>query len=174
MGQSAKSSRRLLQNMSGGLQMIIPMGGNQSTCCRAKATEACGVKQLCSGLRSGIDGGIHAMDDLWSNDGDEDNWGILLVGVRNMLNELKCMPLLWRVHHIWPSAAWYLFKTYHHWKMLVLRGGINIRSKEGVTQGDPLAMVLYALGNYLGNGENKFVSKKVSKWVASVKCFIPM
>eukprot|EP00957_Ditylum_brightwellii_P017145 1292717-Ditylum_brightwellii.AAC.1 len=114
--------------------------------CTAEATETYGVKHLCSGLHPGIDGGIHSMNVLWNNYGNEENWGILLVDAYNVLNDLNCMVILWHVHHIWPSGTCYLFNTYRYWKILVIRGGTNIHSKEGVTQGDPLAMLLYALG----------------------------
>eukprot|EP00957_Ditylum_brightwellii_P117668 8975716-Ditylum_brightwellii.AAC.1 len=60
-----------------------------------EAAEACGAKQLCGGLRSGIEGGIHAMSDLWDDYGEEDGWGILLVDARNAFNELNRMSMLW-------------------------------------------------------------------------------
>eukprot|EP00957_Ditylum_brightwellii_P145772 11100173-Ditylum_brightwellii.AAC.1 len=36
------------------------------------------------------------MDELWSNYGNDDNWGILLVGTRNVFNKLNCIAMLWR------------------------------------------------------------------------------
>eukprot|EP00957_Ditylum_brightwellii_P091720 6983774-Ditylum_brightwellii.AAC.1 len=98
------------------------------------------------GLRLGIEGGIHAMSDQWDDYGEEDGWGILLVDARNVFNELNRMTMLWHVKHVWPSSCRYAFNTYRHWKILVVRGGKCLYSKEGVTQGDPLAMILYALG----------------------------
>eukprot|EP00957_Ditylum_brightwellii_P131615 10037849-Ditylum_brightwellii.AAC.1 len=56
------------------------------------------------------------------------------------------MAMLWHVRHVWPSGCRYAFNTYRHWKILVVRGGKCLYSKEGVTQGGPLAMILYALG----------------------------
>ena len=44
----------------------------------------------------------------------------------------------------------YVFNCYRHFAILVLRTGSNlflpIQSREGVTQGDPLAMVMYGVG----------------------------
>eukprot|EP00957_Ditylum_brightwellii_P190563 14506535-Ditylum_brightwellii.AAC.1 len=65
----------------------VGIGGARQRCvgkallfvCGNEAAETCGAKQLCRGLRSGIEGGIHAMSDLWDNYGEEDGWGILLV-----------------------------------------------------------------------------------------------
>jgi hypothetical protein len=30
-----------------------------------EAKEACGIDQLCAGLEAGIEGGIHAINELW-------------------------------------------------------------------------------------------------------------
>eukprot|EP00957_Ditylum_brightwellii_P104715 7980506-Ditylum_brightwellii.AAC.1 len=51
--------------------------------CGDDATEACGIKQLCSGLKAGIEGAIHTMNHLWSEHGKEENWGILLIDAKN-------------------------------------------------------------------------------------------
>mmetsp|Transcript_5227 Transcript_5227/g.7776 ORF Transcript_5227/g.7776 Transcript_5227/m.7776 type:complete len:169 (+) Transcript_5227:2704-3210(+) len=86
------------------------------------------------------------MNNMWMDYGDKEGWGILLVDARNTFKEVNQMALLWHVQHIWPSGSRYTFDTYCHWKILVVRNGTNLYIKEGVTQGDPLAMVLYALG----------------------------
>eukprot|EP00957_Ditylum_brightwellii_P134504 10254160-Ditylum_brightwellii.AAC.1 len=54
--------------------------------CGDAVTEACGANQLCAGLWSGIEGGIHTMDDLWGDYRDDDDWGILLVDAKNAFN----------------------------------------------------------------------------------------
>eukprot|EP00957_Ditylum_brightwellii_P199643 15219481-Ditylum_brightwellii.AAC.1 len=91
--------------------------------CGAEEAAACGADQLCGGLRSGIEGGIHAMNDLWNDYGDNDEWGILLVDVCNAFDELNCMAMLWHVRHVWPLGCIYAFNTYRHRKILVVRGG---------------------------------------------------
>ena len=50
----------------------------------------------------------------------------------------------------WTSGAQFTFNCYHHWYTLVVRGmedvsGHLLHSKEGVTQGDPLAMIAYGI-----------------------------
>jgi len=50
--------------------------------CGEDATEACGIKQLCSSLKAGIEGAIHTMNQLWSEHREEENWGILLVDTK--------------------------------------------------------------------------------------------
>ena len=56
---------------------------------------------------------------------------------------------MWTVRHICPRLATYTFNCYRHQIRLICRqpGGEPeiILSQEGVTQGDPLAMVLYGI-----------------------------
>ena len=58
--------------------------------------------------------------------------------------------MLWVVRHEWPSGARFVFNCYRHWTILVVRGSNGkitmVYSKEGVTQGDPLAMFAYGIG----------------------------
>eukprot|EP00957_Ditylum_brightwellii_P018219 1372710-Ditylum_brightwellii.AAC.1 len=54
--------------------------------------------------------------------------------------------MLWNVRHTWIAGSWFALNMYRHWRKLVLRGHNDLMmSKEGVTQGDLLAMILYAL-----------------------------
>ena len=47
---------------------------------------------------------------------------------------------------LWPRCLWFLFNTYHGYAALFLQGSSDYSlSKEGVTQGDPLSMMLYAV-----------------------------
>ena len=113
------------------------------------ATEACGIDQLCAGLMAGIEGGIHAMQHLWKQMKLEEDWGFLLIDARNAFNELNRTAMLWAVRHEWPSGARFAFNCYRHWGILVIRDFDGtctlIFSQEGVTQGDPLAMILYGV-----------------------------
>lgn len=107
----------------------------------------CGSDQLCSGLEAGIEGAIHAMRDLWGEMANgEEEWGILPVDARNGFNELNRYVMLWATRCYWPGGARFAFNCYRRWSQLVVRGGIWLSSMEGVTQGDPLSMVLYGIG----------------------------
>ncbi len=114
-----------------------------------EAKEACGVDQLCTGLEAGIEGVVHAMRLLWQSHAAEEEWGFLLVDAKNAFNEGNRTVMLWTVRHKWPSGARFTFNCYRHWSVLVVRypngHALMIFSKEGVTQGDPLAMVAYGL-----------------------------
>jgi hypothetical protein len=57
--------------------------------------------------------------------------------------------LLWTIRHRWAAGSRFAFDCYRHAAQLILRGkgcpGYTLLSSEGVTQGDPLSMVLYGL-----------------------------
>ena len=78
----------------------------------------------------------------------EPSWKTL-VDARNGFNKLSRLAMLWNVQHRWPSRARFLFNCYMHWAQILLHQpreppGTILR-REGVTQGDPLLMVLYGI-----------------------------
>ena len=115
-----------------------------------EAKEACGTDQLCAGLEAAIEGGIHSVNHLWKVHQMEEDWGFLLIDAANAFNEANRTGMLWTVRHKWPSGARFTFNCYRHWAVLMIRGNTGVAafvfSKEGATQGDPLAMVVYGLG----------------------------
>ena len=115
---------------------------------RIDATMVCGSDQLCAGLSSGIEGAIHAMNPLFSAHNNLDSgWGVLMVDVSNAFNSLNRTAMLLHARVLWPRCARYLFNTYRGWSMLIIRGTSEcLFIKEGVTQGDPLSMFMYAIG----------------------------
>ena len=116
----------------------------------AGAKEACGTEQLCGGPEAGIDGGDPRGAAYVEKHDHEEDWGFLLIDARNAFNEENRTAMLWAVRHKWPSGARFAFNCYYHWSIMAIRAGDGMGnflfSKEGVTQGDPLAMVTYGLG----------------------------
>ena len=55
---------------------------------RADVEEVCGTDQLCSGLRAGMEGAIHTVEELFDINCDA-GWGLLLVDAKNAFNSLK-------------------------------------------------------------------------------------
>ena len=57
--------------------------------------------------------------------------------------------MLWTVRHRWTTGARFAFNFYRHWAQLLLsqpgEPSVTILRCEGVTQGDPLSMVLYRI-----------------------------
>ena len=56
---------------------------------------------------------------------------------------------MWAVKYEWPNGKWYNLNYYCHWDTIVARNarrsGHFLHSKVGVTQGDPLAMIVYEI-----------------------------
>jgi len=72
---------------------------------------------------------------------------VLLVDATNAFNSLNQAAMLLHARVISPQCARFLFNTYRGWSVLVLGGSSAfLYSKEGVTQGDPLSMFMYAIG----------------------------
>ena len=73
----------------------------------------------------------------------------LLVDARNGFNELSRKAAMWTLRHLWPNGSRFAFNCYKHASILVLRNRGKasefILSREGVTQGDPISMVVYGL-----------------------------
>jgi len=76
-------------------------------------------------------------------------YATLLVDARNGFNELSQKVGLWTVRHRWPSSSRFAFNCYRHAAQLVIRRAGQpcsiILSQEGVTQGDPISMVIYGV-----------------------------
>ena len=65
----------------------------------------------------------------------------------NAFNSLNRITMLLHAHVLWPRCSSFLSNTYRGWSVLVLRDSFYfLYSKEGVTQGDPLSMFMYAVG----------------------------
>ena len=103
---------------------------------------ATGYIQLCAGQECGSEAAIHAMREVFSND---DNHGVLLADASNAFNCLNRHATLINIHTLCPPLARILTNTYRQQSSLFI-GEEVIYSKEGTTQGDPLAMPMYALG----------------------------
>ena len=97
---------------------------------------------------SGIEGAVHAMNDLFAQHSDSiTGWGVLLVDASNTFNSLNRSALIWNARILWPRCSRFLFNTCRGWAKLFVCGSAEyLYSREGVTQGDPLSMFLYAIG----------------------------
>ncbi len=110
---------------------------------RPDIQEACGCLQLCAGQISGIEAAVHAAR---SNFELKDNDAILLVDATNAFNSLNRKVALNNIKTTCPALATILTNNYREPTMLYMEGD-HILSQEGTTQGDPLAMPMYALAS---------------------------
>jgi hypothetical protein len=111
----------------------------------ADVEDICGTEQLCSGVKAGIEGSIHAITDVFQENASK-GWGIILVDAANAFNSVNRKSALWNARMRWPRCARFLYNTYRGNSQLIVQGTDEcLYSKEGVTQGDPLSMLLYSM-----------------------------
>ena len=57
--------------------------------------------------------------------------------------------MIWAIWNEWNSGVQFTFHCYLHWETLVVQDSEGLyqffHSKEGVTQGDPVAMITYCI-----------------------------
>ena len=108
---------------------------------RSDIQAAAGCLQLCAGHESGAEAAIHAMSGFFK---EEECHGILLVDATNAFNALNRHVMLWNIQVLCPSVSVIVINFYRQPASLYVHGEI-IQSLEGTTQGDPLAMPVYAI-----------------------------
>ena len=75
----------------------------------------------------------------------ESTEAVLMIDAENAFNRLNRQTALLNIKHICPKISTYLIKTYRLPARLFLGKGVEILSQEGTTQGENLAMAVYAL-----------------------------
>ena len=100
-----------------------------------------GPLQLCAGQIAGTEATVHVVRSLF-NHADSD--AILLVDASNAFNSLNCSVALHNIQQLCPSLACVLINTYCSPASLYVSGD-TLLSEEGTTQGDRLAMPMYAI-----------------------------
>ena len=103
--------------------------------------EVAGSLQLCAGQIAGIESAVHFMSDCFQS---EDTEAVLLIDASNAFNSLNRDAVLHNIRYICPSLAMVLIDTYRETTELFV-DDTTLFSEEGTTQGDPLAMPMYAL-----------------------------
>ena len=101
---------------------------------------AAGSSQLCAGQIGGCEAAVHVMKQIFALPSVK---GVLLVDATNAFNKLNRQVTLRNVEAICRVLA-----PIHIGRMLFFLLGVvsTIFSREGTTQGDPLAMAMYAIG----------------------------
>ena len=102
---------------------------------------ATGTSQLCGGHEAGCEAAIHAMRTVFDN---PDTDGIIFVDASNAFNNLNRKVALYNIQFLCPAASKILINCYRSSTALFV-GGTSLLSQEGTTQGDPLAMTMFAL-----------------------------
>ena len=108
---------------------------------RQDIQDAAGSLQLCAGQISGTEAAVHTVRSLFQSNETE---ALLLVDASNAFNSLNRQTALHNIKRLCPSLATVLINTYRAPSELYVNGDALL-SCEGTTQGDPLAMPMYAL-----------------------------
>ncbi len=108
---------------------------------KGEIQEATGSKQLCTGQISGVEAAIHTARECFLK---EDTQAVLLIDATNAFNSLNRNVALHNIQFTCPELSTMLYNTYRAPSDLYIDGE-TILSQEGTTQGDPLAMPMYAL-----------------------------
>ena len=91
------------------------------------------------------------MDDMADSAAEEGDFFCLFeADANNGFNELNRKAMLWTVRHLWAAGSRFSFNCYRHAAMLLIirddgKPANILLSREGVTQGDPLSMILYGV-----------------------------
>ena len=104
--------------------------------------DAAGPLQVCAGQDGGCEAAVHAMRQFFA---EEEVQGALLVDASNAFNTINRHAALLNIKSICPSLYQILLNTYRAPIRCIISGDGEITSSEGTTQGDPLAMAMYAL-----------------------------
>ena len=103
--------------------------------------EAAGPLQVCAGHLSGCEAAVHAMHQVYQSSSTE---AVILVDACNAFNSLNRETALLNILHLCPPLAKILVNTYRDDVQLFIDED-TLLSQEGTTQGDPLAMAMYAV-----------------------------
>ena len=104
--------------------------------------EAAGPLQVCAGHSAGSEAAIHAMGQVFVEEGTD---GILLIDASNAFNQMNRSVALHNIQITCKEMSLYIINTYRSSSRLFICGGGEILSQEGTTQGDSLAMPLYSV-----------------------------
>ena len=102
-----------------------------------------GSLQVWAGQEAGSEAVMHAMEKIFKEESTE---AVLLVDVENAFNSINRKVFLHNISILYPAVFTSVTNCYATPARLSVIGGSKIKSNEGTTQGDPVAMAIYALG----------------------------
>ena len=109
---------------------------------KSELQRSMGPLQLCAGHNSGCEAAVHAMKIIFE---EEDTEAMIFVDATNAFNQLNREVTIYNTQAVCPALAPTLINTYRSPPSLFINGEC-IPSLEGTTQGDPLGLVMYAIG----------------------------
>ena len=92
---------------------------------------------------AGSEAAVHAIYDIFQKDDTE---AVLLVDAENAFNSINRKAMLHNIFIVCPILTTFISNCYTIPARLFVVGNFELKQREGTTQGDPTAMVAYALG----------------------------
>ena len=105
--------------------------------------DSAGSLQLCAGQQSGCEAAVQAFSSIFE---EEETDAILFVDTSNAFNSINRKIMLHNIQYLCPPMSIYSWNCYCTPSRLFVSGGLEISSAEGTTQGDTMAMPMYAIG----------------------------
>ena len=118
------------------------VGKTVMMCLKKDVSKSVGSLQTSAGQEAGIEATFHAMREIFNEKSTE---GIILVDASNAFNAVNRSAFLHNINIICPSLATFTQNCYSTKARLFVVGGHEVASREGTTQGDPIAMAVYAI-----------------------------
>ena len=110
---------------------------------KKKVASSAGPLQVCAGQEAGSEAAIHAMEKIFKEESTE---AVLLVDEENAFNSVNRKVFLQNNSILCPALSLFVTNCYATPARLFVIDGSKIQFNEGTTQGDPVAMAIYALG----------------------------
>ena len=110
---------------------------------RSELQSSAGGLQLCVGQPGGSEVAIHAMEEIFA---DDNTHGLIQVDANNAFNTINRKVLMHNIHVLCPEIATFTINCYMKPARHFVIGGVELSSCKGSTQGDPIAMPIYAIG----------------------------
>ena len=95
---------------------------------RQQVKEAAGPLQTCAGHGAGAEAAVHAMQEIFQEEGTD---GILLIDASNAFNCLNRKVALHNVRILCPAISTYVINTYRYYSTLYVTGGEKLLSMDG-------------------------------------------
>ena len=110
---------------------------------KEEVVSSAGALQVCAGQEAGSEAAIHAMEKIFKEESTE---AVLLVDEENAFNSINRKVFLQNISILCPALSLFVTNCYATPARLFVIDGSKIQFNEGTTQGDPVAMAIYALG----------------------------
>ena len=127
--------------------------------------ESVGNLQVCVGQQAGCEAAVHAIREIYQTPECE---AVLMVDASNAFNTINRRATIQNIKVKCPILAKYVENTYKEPAHLYISDSKTnrrevIKSEEGTTQGDPIAMAMYALGLSKLQGEIRHAVTEVKQ-----------